>query len=229
MRVGRRYPLGGKTLLKKQEPFKAGGEGKERLNAYCHCKNISIYLTRAKQEEAKDPSTWWLVKGKDDPTSRVRFMSGHCFCTSCRTTSGSLIKSWVILPRVNAIDARTSFPVAFAFPKDTNEPSKRPQGLKQYRSSAETFREFCGTCGASAFYWSRNAKNGRVRDASNEEPEVINVGAGLLDQEDGGSRGEGWCFWFDRVIFGKEGTDKAGVEALEAGIKTAASEVPASA
>ena len=226
---GKTLPLGWKaeSLLKKQEPSKAGGEGEERLNVYCHCKNISIYLKRAKQEEAKDPSKWWLVKGKDDdPTSRVRFRSGHCFCTSCRTTSGSLVKSWVILPRVNAIDARTSLPVAFTCPNVTNASSKRPLGLKQYQSSEGTFREFCGTCGASAFYWSKNAKNGRVRDTSTEEPDVINVAAGLLDQEDGGSMAEGWCFWFDRVIFGEQGTDRAGMEALEAGVKAATSEAP---
>jgi hypothetical protein len=123
---------------------------------------------------------------------------------------------------VNAIDARTSLPVTFAFPKDANEPSKRPKGLKQYRSSNETFREFCGTCGASAFYWTRprNAKDSRVSNPSAEEPDVIDVGAGLLDQEDGGSRVEGWCFWFDRVIFSEDGIDK---EALEASVKAAAS------
>ena len=224
---GKTLPLGWKaeSLLKKQEPSKAGGEGEERLNVYCHCKNISIYLKRAKQEEAKDPSKWWLVKGKDDdPTSRVRFRSGHCFCTSCRTTSGSLIQSWVILPRANAIDARTSLPIAFSFPKDANAPSKRPQGLKQYQSSNGTFREFCGTCGASTFYWTKDPKNGRVRDISSEEPEVINVGAGMLDQEDGGSRAEGWCSWSDKLMFGELGIDRAGVEALEAGVKAATSE-----
>jgi hypothetical protein len=229
---GKQLPLGWKaeSLLKKQEPPKAGEEGEERLSAYCHCKNISIYFTRAKQEEAKDPSKWWIVERKDDdPTSRVRFMCGHCLCTSCRTTSGSLVNSWVILPRVNAIDARTSLPVTFAFPKDANEPSKRPKGLKQYRSSDETFREFCGTCGACAFYWTRNAKDSRVSNPSAEEPDVIDVGAGLLDQEDGGSRAEGWCFWFDKVIFGEDGIDKAGKEALEAGVKAAASEAPSSA
>ena len=226
---GKTLPLGWKaeSLLTKEEPPKAGSEDEERLNAYCHCKKISIYFTRAKQEEAGDPSKWWLVKGKDDdPTSRVRFMSGHCLCTSCRTTSGSLIQSWVILPRVNAIDARTSLPVTFAFPKNANEPNKRPQGLKQYRSSEETSREFCGTCGASAFYWTKSAKNGRVTDVSSEDPEVINVGAGLLDQEEMGSRAEGWCFWFDKVIFGEQGTDKAGMQALEAGVKAATSEAP---
>lgn len=223
--TGKTLPLGWKaeSLLKREGLPKAGGEDEERLNAYCHCKNISIYFTRAKQEVGKDPSKWWLVKGKDDdPASRVRFMSGHCFCTSCRTTSGSLIKSWVILPRANAIDARTSLPITFA----NDEPDKRPRGLKQYQSSAGTFREFCGTCGASAFYWSRSAKNGRALDASSEEPEVINVGAGLLDQENEGSRAEGWCFWFDRVIFGELGTDRAGMEALEAGVKAATSEAP---
>ena len=228
---GKTLPLGWKaeSLLKK-EASKADGEGEERLSAYCHCKNISIYLTRAKQEEAKDPSKWWLVKGKDDdPTSRVRFMSGNCLCTSCRTTSGSLIKSWVMSPRVNVIDARTSFPVTFAFPKDANEPNSRLQGLKQYQSTDKTFREFCGTCGASAFYWSRKADSALVHDPTSEEPEVVTVGAGLLDQEDGGARAEGWCFWVDRLSFGEESTDKTGVEALEAGVKAAASEVPASA
>jgi hypothetical protein len=218
---GKTLPLGWKaeSLLKKQ-PLKAGGEAEERLNAYCHCKNISIYFTRAKQEEAQDPSQWWYVKGKeDDPTSRVRFMSGHCLCTSCRTTSGSLIKSWVIVPRVNTVDARTSLPISFGFPKDANEPNKRPQGLKQYKSSDETYREFCGTCGANAFYWtsSKTKFPGRVSDTS-MEPTVIDVGTGLLDQEDGGARAEGWFFVYDKVIFPDLAIDKSGMEALAAGV-----------
>jgi len=219
---GKTLPFGwiAESLLKKQQELpEAGGEGEERLNAYCHCRNISIYFTRAQQEETEDPPKWWLPKRKgDDPTSPMHFMSAYCLCTSCRTTSGSLLKSWVISPRMNAIDARTSLPVSFNFPEDANAPSKRPPGLKQYQASKGKFYESCGTCGASAFYWIRDG------DTSSEEPDVINVAAGLLDQEDGGSRAEGWCFWSDEVVEEEGSTDKAGVEALKAGVKAAASE-----
>ena len=226
---GKTLPLGWKaeSLLKKQEPPKAGGEDEERLNAYCHCKNISIYFTRAKKEEAQNPAQWWYVKGKDDdPTSRVRFISGHCLCTSCRGTNGSLITSWVILPRVNTIDARTSLPVSFAFPKDANAPNKRPQGLKQYQSSEGTYREFCGTCGANAFYWTKDTKRyPGIPDTPREEPVVIDVGAGLLDQEDGGSRAEGWFSWYEKVMYSDLAVDKAGMEALVAGVSQASATV----
>ncbi|KAF8962639.1 Mss4-like protein [Flammula alnicola] len=194
-------------LLRNDEQHKEAGEDAERLEAYCHCKKISVYLTRAKQEEAKDPRKWWLVPGNDsDPTSRVRFMSGHCFCTSCRLTSGTTVQSWIILPRANVIDVRTSLPVAFYDSKNPDERSKRPHGLKQYQSSPGTFREFCDTCGASAF--------------------VIDLGAGLQDQEKGGARAEGWCFWYDKVIHPQDAVDRPGMEAVQAGV-TAAATVPA--
>ena len=58
---------------------------------------------------------------------------------------------------------------------------------------------------------------------------MINVGAGMLDQEDGRSRAEGWCSWSDKVMFGELGTDRAGVVALEAGVKTTTSKASSGA
>ncbi|KDR80159.1 hypothetical protein GALMADRAFT_1182434 [Galerina marginata CBS 339.88] len=198
---------------------KPAAEGvQERLAAYCHCKMISLYLTRIDEEETKDPKKWWAVAKKaDDPTSRQKFMCGHCMCNSCRRANGSLINSWIIIPKVNVLDARTSLPVTFA-----NGSSARVPGLKQYESSPGNYRESCGTCGATVFLWTTDATKTHLPPAIDGEPPVIDLSAGLVDQEDSGARAERWCHWYEDIIHPEDAIDKIGLEALKAGVKPAA-------
>ncbi|KAF8155923.1 Mss4-like protein [Crassisporium funariophilum] len=198
---GKTLPLGWKSDALTQTTSSLD-PATDKLAAYCHCKTISVYLARP--TDPKDPSKWWVAPGKTaaDP---ARFMCGHCLCRSCRLTSGSLIQSWVILAAANVVDASSGAPVVFA-KVGSPEGEGRIAGMKQYCSSAGVYREFCGTCGASAFYW-------------NEGGEKVDVGAGLLDEKDGGARAERFCFWYNRVIYPEDAIDKAGAEALKEGVK----------
>ncbi|PPR01227.1 hypothetical protein CVT26_015303 [Gymnopilus dilepis] len=196
---------------------------KDYLAAYCHCKAVSLHLTRVDEELTKNPANWWAVaKNADDPTSLPKFMSGHCLCNSCRLSSGTTINSWVILPAVNVLNAQTGQPVTYA-----PGSSGRIPGLQRYESSPQAFREACGTCGATVFLWYTDPKRGHLPPAVNGEPVVVCLSAGLLDQEDGGARVEGWCHWHDEVIHPEDAIDKAILEALKKGIKSSAASTKA--
>ncbi|KAF8882518.1 Mss4-like protein [Gymnopilus junonius] len=193
---------------------KAGG-GQDHLAAYCHCKAISLRLTRVEEELTKDPMNWWAVAKKaDEATSLPKFMCGHCLCNSCRLTSGTIINSWVILPAVNVLNSYTGNPVTYS-----PGSSGRIAGLQLYESSPGVFREACGTCGATIFLW--YTKKGHYPMPIDGEPVVVCVSAGLIDQEDGGTRAEQWCHWHEEVIHPEDAIDKAGLEALKKGVKTA--------
>ncbi|KAF8155917.1 hypothetical protein B0H34DRAFT_513935 [Crassisporium funariophilum] len=71
---------------------------------------------------------------------------------------------------------------------------ERIAGMMQYCSSAGVYREFCGTCGASAFYWNEGGKK-------------MDVGAGLLGEKDGGARAKRCCFWYNRLMYLSGGHD----------------------
>ena len=169
---------------------------------HCHCKAISLALTRA--TEIKDPQEYWLVPGKEDGAP-IRFIAAHCFCSDCRLSSGSQIQSWVIVPRVNVIDASTSASV------DPETTATRPKGLKQYESSPGKFREFCGTCGATVFWWREGISH-------------FDLSAGLVDQEAGGARAKKWLSWYDRIIHPKDAISPATLAALTEGVKAAKAE-----
>jgi len=80
------------------------------------------------------------------------------------------------------------------FEKESAEPLElmhepdRPACLKQHLSSPGKYREFCGTCGATCFWW----HVGR--------PDVIDVSIGLLDERDNGVRAEDWLKWHKKRI-----------------------------
>ncbi|KAF8882519.1 hypothetical protein CPB84DRAFT_1750890 [Gymnopilus junonius] len=99
-----------------------------------------------------------------------------------------------LLDRVNIIDTYTSLPVVL----DPKEGETRTPGLAQYESSPGIFRESCATCGAKVFYWTRNRKGG----------DILDVGAGLLDQEQEGSRADRWFAWADKVPHPDNPVDK---------------------
>jgi len=212
-------PLGWKEERIAKKEVLTGVED-DKLAAYCYCKTISLYLTRPQQEDAKDDKKWWLVPAKeDDPTSRPRFIAGHCFCNSCRLSCGALFQTHIILPRANVYDAHTSKPIKLAVPKDGTTNPDRPKGLKQYESTPGTFREACGTCGATVFYWSKNAEGKHMPVHEGVETEIIDLAAGLVDEEDSGARAERWVSWYDNIIHPEDALDKAGMEAIKAGIK----------
>ncbi|PPQ87335.1 hypothetical protein CVT25_002086 [Psilocybe cyanescens] len=201
------------TLLKKEV-------SPNGVVAYCHCKSVSIQLVTLRKEDGEDPSKWWAVppKNPEDLASagRVRFMCGHCLCTSCRRSNGALISTYILLPmaNVNVLDGGTSLPISFK----ENHP-RRPKGLKRYESSPLVFREYCDTCGANVLYWTTDPKRNHIPPAVDGEPIIINIAVGLIDEEDGGARADEWVYFADYVVRAEEGIDKAGMEALKEGVK----------
>ena len=111
----------------------------------------------------------------------------------------------MIVPRVNVIDASTSASV------DPETTATRPKGLKQYESSPGKFREFCGTCGATVFWWREGISH-------------FDLSAGLVDQEAGGARAKKWLSWYDRIIHPKDAISPATLAALTEGVKAAKAE-----
>jgi hypothetical protein len=53
---------------------------------------------------------------------------------------------------------------------------------KAYRSTEDVVRTFCGTCGATVFYWCK------------ERPEIVDVATGLLRAPEG-VMAEKWAVW----------------------------------
>ena len=194
-----------KTLKSKQE-----STGTDVLNAYCQCGAIKIYITRPNQlsimptapyphviypvhtrlstiQNIKDEK-WWLASGEDKkfPT---KYLASHCVCTHCRRESGFDIQSWVFVSKANIFESGSGRLINLSHEDD----SYRPKGLKQYLSSPGRYSEFCGTCGATVFWW----QAGR--------PDIIDISVGLLDQDQDGVRAEEWLKWNkERVGFAED-------------------------
>lgn len=198
----------------------------DELSAECHCGSIAFSITRPSAASASlripypsflvptdatpsqrlnpDDEKWWLrPAGSEHPT---HYLACHCACSSCRLTSGSEIQSSAFVPRVNILvrkDGSTS-PVVI----NLQDAENRPKGLKQYESSPGRFREFCGNCGANVFMWRKVM------------PDFIVVSTGLFDEQQGGSRCEGWLEWFKGgVSFSEDAIRKTFVEGFERGLK----------
>ncbi|KAG6918341.1 hypothetical protein DXG01_014990, partial [Tephrocybe rancida] len=201
---GEVVPAGWNTLSTNATP-----DADDRLHAYCHCKANSFYVTRPSaastapfspypdvthaQNNTPDEITlnpsdekWWLrPAGATQPT---KYLGGHCACTSCRTASGNAIQSWAFIPCANIITTRGD--TGEAAPLYLQDREKRPAGLRHYKSNPGRNREFCPTCGATIFWWGE------------ERPDLVDLSVGLADEQQAGTRAEGWIeFWKQRISF----------------------------
>uniref|UniRef100_A0A8H7Y190 CENP-V/GFA domain-containing protein n=1 Tax=Psilocybe cubensis TaxID=181762 RepID=A0A8H7Y190_PSICU len=133
--------------------------------------------------------------------SRTRFLAGHCVCSHCRQGCGFDIQSWMFVSRTNVFEKGSDKPIV------VSKEEERPKGLKQYLSSPGRYHEFCGTCGATAFWW----QAGR--------PDVIDVSVGLLDQSIDGVRAENWLKWHkDRLSYVENSAKNNFVQGLKDGM-----------
>ncbi|KAF8875406.1 Mss4-like protein, partial [Gymnopilus junonius] len=124
------------------------------------------------------------------PSRSSKYLAGHCVCLQCRLASGFDVQTYAFIPRANIFEEGSNdhHPIEFLVEE------YRPQGLQQYCPSPGIYREFCATCGATAFYWQIG------------HPDVVNVSTGLLDEQDDGVRAEEWLSWVNnRVAFMEEG------------------------
>ncbi len=187
------------------------------LEAHCHCKGVSFSITppntsttnsgtseypdllvpyHTSTTSTRTPPTnekWWLR------CNDTKYLAGTCACTSCRLTSGFPIQTWTFIPQSSLHPLH----------EPTQSLSFGDLGtLKTYNSSEGVSRDFCARCGASCFWRSESRKSG-----------VVDVGAGLLDAEEG-ARAERWVQWTtERISFAEEAADKVLVRAVGEGLR----------
>lgn len=219
-----------KSLLEKQKQQTNGDVGsgfknRGRLQAHCHCGTIKFDITRPTKASSEPSSEypdllypydvthltklinpndekWWLRPANSpNPT---KYVAGHCMCPFCRLSSGFEVQSWAYIPLVNIVQPHSDTPICL------EDEDKRPKGLKQYISSPGRYREFCGTCGASAFWWRADSSD------------LVGVSIGLLDEKSVGARAEDWLEWHkDRVSYAERALDSSMAKALQEGLKMA--------
>ena len=179
-----------------------------RLRGYCHCGGVQFQITRPNEHSRKLRSPWpdlvipyqsgssensgdvkWWLRGNG-----TTYLAGICACNSCRRASGSDIQAWTFVPKINILQS------------DEKSLDFRMGTLKQFRSSAGIYREFCGDCGATVFWH------------CDERPDLIDVGVGLLHAESG-ARAEAWLdWWTERVSFEEDAQNKALISSLSEGL-----------
>jgi len=136
-------------------------------------------------------------------SSDTKYVAGYCLCTICRQSGGFEAQAWVWVPGANLFEKGSSKQLEL-------QGSNRPKHLKQYLSSPGRFREFCDTCGATAFWWCTGRSD------------IIDVAVGLLDQNIDGVRAEEWLKWYqDRLSFieSADEEEKSVVRGLKHGLK----------
>jgi hypothetical protein len=174
----------------RESPDVQSREGSEdKLKASCHCGGVKFYITRPSEasktvqspypdlitpyhsESPANPNNeaWWV---RND----TKYLAGTCACTSCRLALGFEIQTWAFVPKCNI------------FREDGTGLTYEMGTLKQYPSRDGVWREFCGVCGATAFWHCE------------ERPELVDVSVGLLDPAHG-ARVEGWLDWYVIFIF----------------------------
>ncbi|KAL8996619.1 MAG: hypothetical protein Q9169_003901 [Polycauliona sp. 2 TL-2023] len=186
-----------------------GGENNEkrRLQCYCHCRGVQFYITppddndnqeasaAAAHEEASNNDKWYLR------ASNQKYLAGLCACNSCRLSTGFDIQAWAFIPKPHLHQ-----------PNGT-EISFNMGMLKTYSHSPGTYRDFCGTCGATVF-WRCEGRRG----------DVIDVSAGLLDAKEG-VRAEEWLEWRTRVSFEECAVNKGLIAMVKEGLEKYGEEV----
>ncbi|KAH6913079.1 Mss4-like protein [Coprinopsis sp. MPI-PUGE-AT-0042] len=201
---GEKAPQGWKDSVAVSKAEHAG-----MLHFFCHCKSIDFYLQRP--TEIIDPKKQWYLVPGSKPEDPIRCLTEYCFCTSCRVTSGSIVGNWTFVKNTD-VYLSPSPSKESALDLKSPDPSKRPTALKQYISSPAVRREFCGTCGATVFYW---------RDVDGREH--MDIATGLVDEgQAGGVRAESWFKWGaltdDGNAYEEDCTSQVLVKALKEGI-----------
>ncbi|GLB42268.1 putative glutathione-dependent formaldehyde-activating enzyme [Lyophyllum shimeji] len=232
--AGKVVPLGWRSP---DAPENTETRSEDRLHAHCHCESVSFWITRPSAAPAQPSSPypdlmyaydstpaetvanpadekWWLRPvGAAQPT---HYLAGHCACTSCRLTSGFDIQSWAFVPRANILVPRSIVASAPGVEESAEgvvelnlqDEELRIAGLRRYRSSTGRNREFCGTCGATVFWWGE------------ERPDLVDVSVGLVGDNQGGARAEGWFEWHKgRVSFEEDAVNKTLVQGLVNGLR----------
>lgn len=205
-------------FLSRLEQISADRAGKgpahnsRRLQASCHCGGVAYCITRpgipsgeisspwpdlimpsnTGHADNKDDVKWWLRPSD----SGTKYLAGTCACRSCRLASGVPIQTWAFVPLLNIEQSDGS---QFDFRSGT---------LEHFASGEGVQREFCGVCGATAFWHCET------------RPELIDVSVGLLRAREGSRAGQWLEWWTDRVSFKEHAVDGPLVAEFEKGLAT---------
>lgn len=206
------------TMLQGEDPHASENVSESNtpntLQAGCHCGGVSFHVTRPDPASKACSSPWpdllvpyhssssdnpedikWWLRAHDS-----KYLAGTCACRSCRLGSGSPIQAWAFIPKANV------------FQLDGKPLDYRMGSLKQYESSKDIFREFCGGCGATVFWHCL------------ERPDLVDVSVGLLRANEG-ARASHWLdWWTERVSFIEDALDKTLINHLEARLKNIGAE-----
>lgn len=180
----------------------------ERLNASCHCGGVQYRITQPNEDSWRCSSPWPdLIKPSQSGHSTndedikwwltdngTKYLAGTCACRSCRLATGVPIQTWAFVPRANIQKLDGS---AWDF---------KGGSLQRYDSAPGVYREFCGVCGATAFWH------------CDERPDLIDVSVGLLRASEG-ARAEKWLKWYPgRVSFREDALEGSIVPDFEQGL-----------
>jgi len=151
-------------IAEKTAPQQETTRTDEQLLAQCHCGGVSFHISRPRDDFiAGEDSTSWL-----SPLDKKRWLASMDLCDDCRLTTGTNVIGWMFVP----VD-HISPPL----------PSNLLVGSsKAYQSSEDVVRTFCGTCGATVFYWCK------------DRPHIVDVATGLLRAPEG-VMAENWAVW----------------------------------
>ncbi|KAF5316318.1 hypothetical protein D9619_006838 [Psilocybe cf. subviscida] len=170
----------------------------EHLPMHCDCGAFSVFVSRPAPTLPLPKNCYWYRPPiAEDTGLPTRFMATYCGCTSCRTTTGSMLPAhpWAQIPFVDLHVKDEESGAMKPFLRTTHAPegAEAPEsgialgttipGLKLYRSSAENARYHCSTCGATVLYF----------DSS--RPWLGTWAAGLVDDPKG-VRAESWLSWW---------------------------------
>ena len=169
----------------------------EKLKVKCRCGGVDLRIKRA--DYANDTQG---VGEEYIPADKEKYIAYFCVCRSCRLQTGMSLQPWCYVPPTNITIASTGEQIKLG--KASGEPgANEGTTLKHFQSSSDVYRSFCGTCGASVFYWA-------------DEPghAVVDVSVGLMAAESGSMARE-WVDWcWGRVSHKHEAMDNQLVEAI---------------
>ena len=172
------------------------------LHAKCHCGAIDLSITTARYD-----SDTQGVPEDHIPTDRSKYIAYFCACQSCRLGSGAFaFQPWCYIPPSNVTFTGSGISTAeyFDASNQTKEVMKlrSESKMKIYNSSIDVQRTFCGTCGATVFYW------------ADDRLEMIDLAVGILRAEEGAMARQ-WLAWrFEKDVFDVEATEKGILEAM---------------
>ncbi|PGH30711.1 hypothetical protein GX50_06524 [[Emmonsia] crescens] len=169
-----------------------GTDGKEeRLRAECHCGGVSFTFPRPTQDVLDNPTLSEFVS----PTDPRKWVACLDLCDDCRLLNGTHVIAWTFLP-LHLLEPAVGTDLSIGT-------------TKTFVSSKGVRRAFCGTCGATVFYWCE------------DEAIMVDVALGLVRATEG-LFVESWMTWRNgRVAYKESGErfDKDFAEAMVGGIE----------